>query len=277
MKYCGTTTKIELRDSTFRQLRDIIYEKSGIFIPDTKKYFIESKLVRHLESRNVNSFEDYLHIVKCSSNGNELAKLFDIITTNETFFFREAQQLDVLFDFVVPEAADGGTRNLKVWSAACSTGEEPYTISMMRLEKKACPGMDLYASDISETVLASAAKGVYGPYSVRNIPENYLKKYFKVDGQAYELDSYVKKDVKFMSVNLTDERKVKPMYGMDVIFCRNVLIYFDDKAKQKAVSLLYDCLKPGGFLFTGMTESLHNVTRAFKPVIVNRVVVYRRT
>jgi chemotaxis protein methyltransferase CheR len=277
MKYCTAAADIALQDSTFRQLRDFIYENSGIFISDAKKYFIENKLVRRLQEKNLSSFEDYLYLLKYGTNGSELTKLFDIITTNETFFFRESQQLDVFFDFVIPEAVGSGrTKNLKVWSAACSTGEEPYTISMMRMEKKPGLCMDLFASDISEAVLASASKGVYSPYSVRNIPENYLKKYFKANGQAYELGTSVKSTVKFMNINLTNEKKMKLMSGMDIIFCRNVLIYFDDRAKQKAVSLLYDSLRPGGFLFTGTTESLHNVTRAFKPVIVNRVIVYRR-
>jgi chemotaxis protein methyltransferase CheR len=278
MNSCGTAMNIALQDSTFKQLRDFIYEKSGIFIPDTKKYFIENKLIRRLQEENFNSFEDYLYLVKYGGNGNELTRLFDIITTNETFFFREPQHFDIFFDFVVPEVLRGrGTSGLRVWSAACSTGEEPYTIAMIRAEKKPDLRMDLSASDISAGVLSSASKGIYSQYSVRNVPELYLRKYFKGNGQAYEVDASVKRSVRYANINLTDERKMKTMSDMDIIFCRNVLIYFDDKAKQKAVSLLYNNLRPGGFLFMGTTESLHNVTRAFKPVIINKVIVYRRT
>ena len=274
----GSTITMALQDSTFKQLRDFIYEKSGIFIPDTKKYFIENKLTRRIQEENFNSFEDYLYLVKYGTNGNELAKLFDIITTNETFFFREAHQFDVFFDFVIPEVIRAkGTNNLRVWSAACSTGEEPYTIAMLRSEKRPDTRLDLFGSDISEAVLSSAMNGVYGSYSVRNIPEPYLKKYFRGKGQLYEIDSSVKRSVRFLNINLTDERKMKSLGEMDIVFCRNVLIYFDDKAKQKVVSLLYNSLRPGGFLFTGSAESLHSVTRAFKPVTVNKVIVYRRT
>lgn len=270
--------EIVLQDGTFKQLRDFIYEKVGIFIPDTKKYFLANKLLTRIRDENLRSFEDYLYLVKYSANGSELSRLYDSITTNETFFFREPQQFDILFNFVLPEITGmKKTKKIKLWSAACSTGEEAYTIVMMCAEKKPDIRMDVFASDISDAVLASAIKGVYNSYSVRNVPELYLKKYFRSHDQNYELDASVKNAVKFMNINLTNEKIMKSMCDMDVIFCRNVLIYFDDKAKQKVVSLLYDSLRPGGVLFTGSTESLHNITRAFKPTITNKVIVYRRT
>jgi chemotaxis protein methyltransferase CheR len=273
----GATMDITLQESTFRQLRDFIYEKSGIFIPDNKKYFIENKLMRRVQEKNFNNFEDYLYLIRYSPNGSELSTLFDLVTTNETFFFREPLQFDILFNYVIPEmAAVKKNNSFRIWSAACSTGEEAYTIAMIRAEKKPELHLDIHASDISDAVLASARKGVYSSYSVRNIPEPYLKKYFSASGQSFELDQRVKTSVRFMNMNLTDDKKMKSMYDFDIIFCRNVLIYFDDKAKQKVVSHLYNSLRPGGFLITGSTESLHNVTRAFKPVIINKVIVYRR-
>ena len=117
---------------------------------------------------------------------------------------------------------------------------------------------------------------MYGSYSVRNVPPPILQKYFKSNGWTHELDISVKSMVRFMNINLIDPGKMHAMQGMDIVFCRNVLIYFDDKAKQKVVSLLYDSLRPGGFLFIGSSESLHNVTRAFKPVVFDKVVAYQR-
>ncbi len=111
---------------------------------------------------------------------------------------------------------------------------------------------------------------------MRTVKEPYLSKYFKKNGTGHEIDSSVKNVVKFMNVNLTDEKKIKTFQAMDAIFCRNVLIYFDDKAKQKVVSLLYDALRPGGFLMIGSAESLHNITRAFRPVLINKVIAYQR-
>ncbi|MBI5639180.1 MAG: protein-glutamate O-methyltransferase CheR [Nitrospirae bacterium] len=268
---------VVLQDTTFRQLRDFIYGKCGIYINDTKKYLIENRLVKVLQENNLSSYEEYLSLMQ-SGNGNELSRLYDAITTNETFFFREQQQIDVLIDLLVPGIIkDKPGKAIQIWSAACSTGEEPYTIGMLLAEKQRGTRAGLIASDISEVVLESARKGIYGSYSVRNIPEPYLKKYFRSNGHFYEIDPAMRNSVKFLNVNLVDDRKVKTLRDIDVVLCRNVLIYFDDKMKQKAVSLLYDSLRPGGYLFIGLSESLHNVTRAFKPVVMNKVIVYQRS
>lgn len=271
-----------LAEEVFRQFRDFIYEKCGIFIPDNKKYFLENRLSRRIQEKNLKGYGDYLYNLKYDADKSELFKLYDLITTNETFFFREPQQFDVfsgeLLDRVVAENAQSGRRELKVWSAASSTGEEAYTVAMMLLEKPELNGMrkEILASDISDLVLQSAKTAVYGSYSVRNIPEAYLKKYFTNTDQQYALAAPVKAMVKFMRMNLIDEREMRTMRGVDVIFCRNVLIYFDDKAKQKAVSLLYDALRPNGYLIIGTSESLHNITRAFRPVVINKVIIYQK-
>ncbi len=270
---------IPLADSTFKDLRDYIYENSGIFISDTKKYLIETRLSRILQEKNLNSFEDYLKLIKVSSNGNELTRLFDAVTTNETYFFREPQQLNVFADIVIPKimTTKKAGQKLKLWSSACSSGEEPFTIAIMLAEKRiSSEKFEIHASDLSEGVLASAKKAVYNSYSIRNIPENYLNKYFSQMGQSYALKPSVKNTVKFNRINLIADTKFKSLRGMDIIFCRNVLIYFDAKAKQRVVSNLYDCLNPGGFLFIGSSESLHNVTRAFRPSVTNKVIMYQK-
>jgi len=266
-----------ISDSVFKQLRDFIYEKSGIYIADTKKYLVEKKLATRLQEKNLNCFEDYLSLIRYSTGGDELNKLYDAITTNETYFFREPQQLTVCVDSVVPHVMEKkGAKDIKIWSAASSTGEEAYTLAIMILEKRCCSRIEIVASDISNEVLEAAKKAVYGSYAMRNVPEPYVKKYFRSNGWTHELDTSVKSMVRFMNINLIDTGKMRTVQGMDVILCRNVLIYFDDKAKQKAVSLLYDSLRPGGFLFVGSAESLHNVTRAFKPVMFDKVVAYQR-
>lgn len=266
-----------LQDNTFKQLRDFIYEKSGIYIADSKKYLLENRLIKRIQEKKLGGYEDYLYLLLYGNASDELTKLFDTVTTNETFFFRESQQLDVFIDHIVPLILKKpGAKDIAIWSAACSTGEEPYTLSMLLFEK-GCPiKKEIVASDISDGTLESAKMATYNSYSIRNVPMQYLKKYFKPNGQHYELSPSIKNRVKFMNINLVDERKMKLVAGMDVIFCRNVLIYFDDKAKQKAVSHLYNSLKPGGYLIIGLSESLHNVTRALKPVVINKVVVYQR-
>lgn len=277
-----TATASAISEDTFRQLRDFIYEKTGIYVPDNKKYFLENRLSRIIKEKNFRSYEDYLYYLKYSSHKQDIARLFDAVTTNETFFFREPQQFEVLTNNLIPqivkENSQMGRKDIKIWSAACSTGEEPYTIAMILLEKPELVSIrkEIYASDISESVLMSARRAMYGGYSVRNIPPQYMAKYFKDSGGIYALSETVKSIVKFMNINLIEEKEVKQIKGMDVVFCRNVLIYFDDKAKKKAVSLIYDALRPKGYLFVGTSESLHNVTRAFRPVVINKVIVYQK-
>ncbi len=268
-----------LAEATFKDIRDYIYDNSGIYITDSKKYLIENRLSRIIQEKKLQSFEDYLKLIKFSSNGNELTRLFDAVTTNETYFFREPQQLTVFAEGILSKVLEQkkGGKKLKIWSAACSTGEEPYTLSMMLMEKRLLPDkFEIYASDLSEGVLASAKRAVYNSYSVRNIQEPYMKKYFSNSGQSYTLNDSVKNTVKFMKVNLIDNRNMASLRGMDIIFCRNVLIYFDTKAKQKVVSNLYDSLNPGGYLFIGQSESLHNVTRALRPCVINKVITYQK-
>ncbi|MEN2985946.1 MAG: protein-glutamate O-methyltransferase CheR [Thermodesulfovibrionaceae bacterium] len=277
-----TGVSVTMQDNIFRQIRDFIYEKTGIYVPDNKKYFLENRLSRLLKERNFRSFEDYFYFLKYSASKQDLARLFDAVTTNETFFFREPQQFEVLSNHLLPQVTkenyQSGRKDLKIWSAACSTGEEPYTIAMILLEKPELMGMkkEIYASDISESALLSAKRGIYGAYSIRNVPPLYLAKYFKDSGGVYSISDTVKSMVKFMNINLVDEKEVKQLRGIDIVFCRNVLIYFDDKAKKRAVSLIYDILRQKGYLLVGTSESLHNVTRAFRPIVINRVVVYQK-
>lgn len=271
-----------MTDDVFKQLRDFIYEQSGIFVPDNKKYFLENRLGRRVQEKNLKGYDEYLYVLKYGGDKAELVKLFELVTTNETFFFREPQQFDVLcgdlLKKIMEENTKAARRDIKIWCAASSTGEEPYTIAMQLMERPEAAGFrkEILASDISESVLASAKAAVYGSYAVRNIPPAYMSKYFTPDGQNFRLAESVKALVRFMKINLISDRDVRSIRGVDVIFCRNVLIYFDEKAKQKALALMYDALRPGGSLIVGTSESLHNITRAFRPTVINRVVIYQK-
>lgn len=269
-------TCLALQDSTFKQIAGFIYDKSGIHIPETKKYLVENRLSKVVEDFNLKSFDEFLTHIKYSTNGNKLSRLFDAITTNETYFFREPDQLDVFVREVVPKITAQGGGSLRIWSAACSTGEEPYTLSMMLKGSHPLLRSEISGSDLSEGAIESAKRALYNSYSVRNMPPAYLAKYFVKNGENYALRDDIKKTVRFAVANLMNTREVATLRSMDVIFCRNVLIYFDDKAKRSVVSLLYDCLRPGGYLLIGSSESLHNVTRAFRPVMINKTVVYQR-
>ncbi|MEJ2182578.1 MAG: protein-glutamate O-methyltransferase CheR [Nitrospirota bacterium] len=269
----------ELSEATFQLYSEFIYDKTGIHIPLTKKYLVENRLIKVLEEYNLQSYDELFHLVRYTPNGKLCVRLFDAITTNETFFFREPQQFDVLVESIVSRVIQykKGCQDVRIWSAACSTGEEPYTVSLVMREKRPFVKADILGSDISRGALEAARRGVYNSYAVRNVPEAYMKKYFTQQGQdAFALNPEAKGSVRLTDINLMDGARRPELENMDVIFCRNVLIYFDDRAKQRAVSILYDSLRPGGFLFIGSSESLHNVTRAFRPVTFDKVLVYEK-
>jgi chemotaxis protein methyltransferase CheR len=217
-------------------------------------------------------------MLKYSSNGKEVNRLFDAITTNETFFFREPLQFEVFINEILPNVIERkhGMKNIRIWSAACSSGEEPYTLAMLLKEKRPDVTAEIIATDISQQVLGAAERGIYSSYSIRNVEDHYMKKYFTQKGETYALDDKIKHSVRFRQHNMLSALRPPELNNFDVVFCRNVLIYFDIKTKQDAVSTAYDSLSNGGYLVIGSSESLHNVTRAFKPITINRVVAYEK-
>lgn len=285
MLMLGLNTKPKLSNETFCQLRDIIYAKCGIYFADTKKYLLETRLLRRIEERNLKSFEDYYYFLTYDrERDREMVNVVNCIVTNETSFFRDMPQLEAFQKGVVPlvteqKLREGSGKTLRVWSSASSTGEEPYTLAMMLMEEGLqVKGwtLDILGSDISDLVLRSALAGAYEKYSLRNTPEQYLRKYFVGNGDTYRVHQKVQDIVKFRKLNLIDSSETRTVKGFDIIFCRNVLIYFDDASKKKAVSHLYDSLNKGGYLFVGFSETLHNITRLFKPVSIERSVVYQK-
>jgi chemotaxis protein methyltransferase CheR len=271
-------SRATLSETTFVMIADFIYDKCGIHIPANKKYLVENRLSKLIEDSNVRGYDEFFYMVKFSPNGKETERLINAITTNETFFFRESHQLDVFIEDIVSRIMvdKKSTNDIRIWSAASSTGEEPYTIAMLMKEKRYNVRANIFGSDICTSALDSARRATYSSYSIRNVPELYLKKYFVKKGQDHILDSSICKSVDFRKINLLERSQVAQIAGVDVIFCRNVLIYFDSKAKQKAVSFLYDSLRPGGFLIIGSSESLHKVTRAFMPITFEKVLVYQK-
>jgi len=277
-------SKYTLTDEAFRELRDIIYKTSGIYYTESKKYLLESRILKRIQALKLNSLYDYVNFIKNPANRGELKNLFDAITINETYFFRAEQQFDSLEKIIIPELIKNkaGTPNptIRIWSAACSTGEEPYTIAMIVLEKikPLYPNVQfqILGSDISNQVLEVARNGVYKDYSVRNMPELYLKKYFISKDGLFYLKDDVKRLVRFSNINLFDATQVRMVSNCDIIFCANVLIYFDIPAKQKVVSYLYDALNVGGYLFVGYSESLHGISKAFKLVHLPKAIAYKK-
>jgi chemotaxis protein methyltransferase CheR len=280
-----TAQSPKMSDQTFKLIREYIYQLTGIYFQDNKKYLLEGRLGKRLQVLNVSDFERYFQMVKSlNGRGEEMRFLYDAITINETFFFRNESQFEAFEKTLVPQVVPpkkGQPRpKLRVWSSASSSGEEAYTISMLFLEKikPLYPWLDLevVGTDISHGVLETARQGVYREYSVRNMPKHYLDKYFTTDEQRFYLKDQVKTHARFDHLNLYDRARMRAMGSFDIIFCCNVLIYFDQASKIQVVSDLYDALNPGGFLFIGYAESLHGISTAFKLINFPKTVAYKK-
>ncbi len=263
---------------TFEELREFIYKKSGIFFEKSKEYLLTNRLRKRLKELNLSSFEEYLRYLKSPKGSQELTPLFDAITINETYFFRHIRQIEAFRDVMVPELLKK-KRSVNVWSAACSTGEEPYTLTIALMEKygQNIPARIL-ASDISNEVLEKAKEGIYGEYSVKELSPDMKKKYFDSAGLGkYKIKDFVKRKVVFKNVNLLDASLPRKVGKMDVIFCRNVLIYFDNNARQKVIETFYkDILNPGGYLVLGATESISRLNTNFKLCHFRMAIAYQK-
>ncbi len=276
--------QLALSDTLFLQFRDFIYQKSGIYFPENKKYLLESRLKQRLNALNLKSYEEYFRKINNGLAREELNNLFDAITINETYFFRNEAQLNALRQLVLPEiipqALKSPSRSVRMWSAACSSGEEAYTLALIMKEEfmPRYPGLkaEVLGTDINSQVLKVAQQGVYREYAIRKVPPKYLQKHFRQVGMRYEISPEIKQMVRFARINLFDKMAMQRIRNVDVIFCANVLIYFDDNSKRKVVSYLYDSLKPNGYLFLGYSESLHGISHAFKPIHFEKTIVYKK-
>jgi len=269
----------------FDKWRQYIYESCGIFYQDNKKYLLESRLIKRINYLGLNSFEDYLAYIRDSSNElKEKKYLYEAITINETFFFRNQPQLDALVNTIIPEIMAKQDKNsktkIRIWSAASSSGEEAYSIaiSLVDLVLPKYPNLEfeVIGTDINFAVVETAKKGIYREYSIRNTPAYYLKKYFNVNGNTFEVKPEIKQYASFRVMNLYDSASMRTMYNYDVIFCANILIYFDLKSKIKVVTQLYNTLNKGGYLFIGYSETLHNISKAFKVISFPKTIGYKK-
>jgi chemotaxis protein methyltransferase CheR len=273
--------RIELTDEIFRLLRDMIYDMAGIYFADDSKFIMESRLQLSVKRKQFDSFRDYYYFLKYDQKRDEeLTLMIDIITIHETYFFRERQQLETFNEEVLPELMEmeGKNKKIRIWSAGCSTGEEPYTLSMMLLENPLMRGwtVEIYGTDISHNVLQSARKGFYHDASFRSIDSYYQKKYFIKEANGYQIKDEVKKNVTFLHLNLYDTAKWSFVSGMNTIFCRNVIIYFDLAAKKKVIEGFYGKLKEGSYLLLGHSESLMNLSTNYALKHFKNDMVYQK-
>lgn len=259
-----------MSDDEFLLLRDCIYGHCGIYFGHDSKYILEKRLANRLTDLNLQTFYDYYHYLKYNRNKEqELMDIMDVLTTNETYFFRESFQLKAFTDEVIPELikskAARGNRSLRIWSAGCSTGEEPYTIAMLLSTIPALSGwnIEIIGTDISQKVLQHARRAVYGKSSFRATEESDLRRFFHLQDGVYKVNDSIRELVTISHLNLFDTNRLTMLGKVDLVFCRNVIIYFDQVAKKRVIESFHSALYDGGFLLLGHSESLMNITTQF--------------
>ena len=265
-----------LNDADFEKYRAFIYTESGITFTSANRSILESRLKERLREKKIDSLNSFFALI--SSNKEELKNFLDSITTNLTRFFRNQPQFDALEKHVIPELINlkktTGNNTIRIWSAGCSTGEEPYTIAMLLSE--ILPPMfkfEITASDLSLKCLMTAKEGFYGDTKVDGIPPSYLTKYFdKVDG-GYHIRPDIQSKIKFDYHNLKNDSGQR---GFDIIFCRNVIIYFDEAAQLAVINRFWDAMAGKSFLFIGHSESLFGMNTKFEFVKTEWATLYRK-
>jgi len=272
---------LDLPDDVFRLLRDAIYRRSGLWFSDSAKYLLQKRLSPRARDLNFDSFQKYYYFLQYDPRAEaEFDEIYDVVTTKETYFFREASQMTAFVEEIVHDILSRkGIKKIRVWSAGCSTGEEPYSIAMLLQESRLFDrvSFDIFASDISQQVLVRARKGQYREASFRVTDPNIRDKYFtREDDGSWRIHDDIRNRVSFGRLNLYDEPRVSLLGAVDVVFCRNVIIYFDDASKRTVIGGFFNRIVDGGYLLLGHSESLISLSTQFKLVHLRNDMVYQK-
>lgn len=270
-----------LSDDLYDKFIKLIYKRTGLYYEFNKKYYVEKRINQHAERLQMDSLNEYFMMLKFESDTSEFYQLINDLTVNETYFFRDFPQLRNFAEDVLPMVAKSkeDRKKIKIWCAACSTGEEPYTLSIIlqeMLEGHEKWDIQILASDINAEVLKSAKLGLYDSRAIKDVPPEYLTKYFTKRHDKYLINLNIRKSVSFMRINLMDEKDRSSINGCDFIFCRNCLIYFDDVSRKSVVTSFYESLRAEGFLFLGHSESVGRISSAYKVNKIGDTIVYSR-
>jgi chemotaxis protein methyltransferase CheR len=275
---------MELSADNYEKLTQQIYLRLGLFFEDKKTYFLQKRVEKRMDALGIADPGQYVFLLcYADKDGKEMQALANLITTNETYMFREYEQLEAFANCCLPEVLSAkqarGEQRLRIWSAGCSSGEEPYTLAMILQEvfpQSQYWDCEIVATDIDENVLAQAANGRYRWRSVREVPPEYFEKYLAKEGDTFLVRPKTAGFVRFAHLNLNDRMAMRAMRNFDFIFCRNVLIYFDDRSRKAAVDHFYNALNRGGYIFLGHSESVGRISSAFKLKRLEQHLVYAK-
>lgn len=277
---------LSMSEHEFEDLRDFLYQCSGLYFSEPKKFLLENRVFKRVRAVGASTVAQYLETVRSPTRGvAELRELLDVVTTHETSFFRNQPQLEAFRRRVATEVLEhqraAGRNTLRIWSAACSSGEEPYTLAMLLLELLGDEAkrwrIRILGTDIARSVLEKAREGLYSRYSFRTTPAYFINKYFTFEGtDQLRISDEVKRLVDYQVLNFADDTRMRVMRGFHVIFCRNALIYFDQAAKRRFVKHFARALEDQGYFFVGHSESLHGVSDEFRLIHFPGALAYQK-
>lgn len=271
-----------ITDDEYAKFCEYFYRKTGIQFQDGKKYYVERRIADRIEKTKTDSFRDYFTFLRFQASGEELQHLVNSMTVNETYFFREDYQFEALVKGILPARTHNRSQRdpIRIWSIPCSSGEEPYSIALSILERWDQADnwdIEIYASDIDSRILNEARTGLYGARSLQRVPPALLSKYFLSRGEDnWQICEDLRNSIDFSLVNVVDPNQTHRFRNVDVIFCRNMLIYFDDVARRETVEMFYELLSPGGFVCLGHSESMSRMTSLFIPRKFQDTIVYQK-
>lgn len=273
--------ELNITESDFEKFREFFYRKTGIQFEIAKRYFVDKRLIERIELTGSGSFRNYFTMLRFEASGEELQHLTNLMTVNETYFFREEYQFQCLVKSILPDIISRKKSGapIRIWAIPSSSGEEPYSIALYLLEYWAginAWDVEIISSDIDTKILAEARRGLYSQRSVQHLPDALLRKYFKRSADCYQICDDLRDAVEFTRVNLSDRADTRAYRDFDVIFCRNLLIYFDDVSRKAAAETFYDALTPGGYICLGHSESMSRVSSLYKIRKFPEAIVYQK-
>ena len=271
----------ELNEDEFRRLCDFLYRRTGIVFTEAKRYFVERRVIARMTATGATTFASYFARLRSDVAG-EIEQFVNAFTVNETYFYREDHQLRCLTSDLLAERVrvkDAG-EPIRIWSVPCSTGEEPYSVAMWLLENWSLVDryeIEIVGSDIDTDVLETARIGLYGRRALMRLSADLVSRYFVPrEAESWQILDDLRDSVQFTRVNIVEPAETRPHGRFDVIFCRNVLIYFDDASRRLAAENLYENLVPGGYICLGHAESMSRISPLFDVRRFDDAIVYQR-
>ncbi|UZE49016.1 CheR family methyltransferase [Rhodopseudomonas sp. P2A-2r] len=276
------TATHSISEVEYQKFCEYFYRRTGISFGDNKRYFVDKRLIDRIQKSGAAGASDYFERLRRHDAAGEIEILINLLTINETYFYREDHQLECLVSSILPELVSDRRKGdrIRIWSMPCSTGEEPYSIAMYLLENWAQVDdydIEIMASDIDTNVLRAAEDGKYDARSLHRLLPSLVRKYFVSAGaEGFRLIDAIRQSVRFTKVNASDVAEMRQFASLDVIFCRNMLIYFDDRSRRQVVESFYDSLCQGGFICLGHSESMSRISSLFEVRKFPQAIVYQK-